>query len=67
MAYFKFKPTAAIVSYFPQLLKKEWWMGYQDPNTGNVSLMDDGKEPFPSVLQGLVIAGTDVEERKDRL
>lgn len=53
-----------IAQYFPLLLKKEWWLGYKDPTTNNISLLDDNT---PESYKSLVIAEIDVEATKDKL
>ncbi|BAG41594.1 hypothetical protein [Ralstonia phage phiRSL1] len=62
MPYFKIKPSAAVVAYFPLLLKHEYWYGTRDAN-GAVTLMDvAGSEPLPAGYLNLVIAPGDVED-----
>jgi hypothetical protein len=67
MPYFKFKRTSTIVAYFPLLIKKEWWLGYKDPNDGNVHLLPDPGHELQETYKNLLIAESDIEAQKERL
>lgn len=66
--YFKFHNTPTIAMYFPQLLRREWWQGYEDTLNNTVHLIDDGEtQILPEAIKSLVISSVDVEARKEKL
>jgi len=64
MPYFRFKPTMTIATYFPQLLKKEWWLGTKDTQSGTIYLVGPD---LPATLQNLAISVNDVEAEEAQL
>ncbi len=62
MPWIKIKASPTITSYFPQLLRKEWWYGVKNIETGSVTLIQEqGADPLPTAFTGLVIAQLDIE------
>lgn len=64
MAKFKFKPTATITFYAPELISTEWWEGFIDGTTNSVRLVpgQKGMSPF---TQDVVLSQDDVLEMKE--
>lgn len=63
MQKFKFKATPVIDTYVPELLAREWWDGFLDPQTGAITLVPVAG--MSTALSGIVLSKDDVLEMKD--